>query len=168
MKRKRRQRDRRERSQGDTLRGVPNMTSRTGFALVVWGGWEGHQPREVAQVFARVLREDGFEVEVSDALDSFKDSSKLSQLSLIIPIWTMGQITDEQANPAFEAVKRGVGLAGCHGGMCDAFRTNTEWQFLTGGQWVAHPGNDGTRYRVNIRDRENPITLGIDDFEVTS
>src|SRR3954469_20237616 len=137
-------------------------------ALIVWGGWDGHQPKQVADIFARVLREDGFHVEVSDTLDVFANEAKLMQLSLIVPIWTMGKITNEQANPVFKAVQSGVGIAGCHGGMCDSFRMNTEWQFMTGGQWVAHPGNDGVSYRVHISSIASPITEGIKDFEVTS
>ena len=63
----------------------------------------------------------------------------------------MGKITKEQAEPGFQTrCEGGVGIAGCHGGMCDSFRDNTEWQFMTGGQWVAHPGNDGVKYRVKI------------------
>jgi type 1 glutamine amidotransferase len=137
-------------------------------ALVVWGGWDGHQPKEVAEIFRRVLAEDGFDVEVSDTLDAFKDEAKLAGLSLIVPVWTFGKITAEQANPLFNAVKGGVGLAGCHGGMCDAFRENCEYQFMTGGQWVAHPGNDGVRYAVNVRDPHHPVMEGIGDFEVSS
>jgi type 1 glutamine amidotransferase len=137
-------------------------------ALIVWGGWDGHQPKEVAEIFRRVLAEDGFEVEVSDTLDAFKDEAKLASLSLIVPVWTFGKITAEQANPLFNAVKGGVGIAGCHGGMCDAFRENCEYQFMTGGQWVAHPGNDGVRYTVNVCDPHHPVMEGIGDFEVSS
>jgi type 1 glutamine amidotransferase len=138
-------------------------------ALIVWGGWDGHQPKEVAAVFERVLKEDGFEVEVSDTLDAFKDAAKLAGLSLIVPVWTNGTLSNEQANPIFRAVaKEGVGLAGCHGGMCDAFRTHTEWQFMTGGQWVAHPGNDGVKYRVKVLRTGSPLTEGIPDFDVSS
>jgi uncharacterized protein len=138
-------------------------------ALIVWGGWDGHQPKEVAEIFNRVLREEGFETEVSDTLDAFKDEAKLASLSLIVPVWTMGTITNEQANPIFKAVREaGVGVAGCHGGMCDAFRNNTEWQFMTGGQWVAHPGNDGVKYRVKIGPAKSPITEGVKDFDVAS
>lgn len=137
-------------------------------ALIVWGGWDGHQPRQVAEIFARVLREANLDVDVSDTLDIFNDLDHLLSLSLIVPIWTMGKITDKQLANVCKAVAGGVGLAGCHGGMCDSFREATEWQFMTGGQWVAHPGNDGTRYRVNIRDREHPITRDIEDFEVIS
>jgi uncharacterized protein len=137
-------------------------------ALIVWGGWLGHQPKEVSEIFARVLKEDRFEVEASDTLDAFKDASKLMGLSLIVPIWTMGKIEKEQAEPVFNAVKAGVGIAGCHGGMCDSFRENTEWQWMTGGQWVAHPGNDGTNYRVKIIKGSHPIVEGIQDFDVSS
>jgi type 1 glutamine amidotransferase len=137
-------------------------------ALIVFGGWDGHQPKEVSQIFARVLREDGFEVTVSDTLDSFKDSSLVSSLHLIVPVWTMGKITDEQAKPVFKAVSEGCGIAGCHGGMCDSFRENTEWQFMTGGQWVAHPGNDGVKYTVRIGPIRSAITEGFRDFEVAS
>src|SRR5208337_2539839 len=120
------------------------------------------------EIFRRVLSEEGFQVEVSDSLDAFLDKPKLMSLSLIVPVWTMGKITDQQAAPVFEAVRSGVGIAGCHGGMCDSFRDNTEWQFMTGGQWVAHPGNDGVRYRVKIGPAESPITRGITDFDVAS
>jgi len=138
-------------------------------ALIVWGGWDGHQPKQVGEIFARVLREEGFEVELSDTLDAFKDEAKVMALNLIVPVWTMGKITSEQANPVLKAVREaGVGIAGCHGGMCDAFRENTEWQFMTGGQWVAHPGNDGTTYRVRVVTGSHPIVEGIADFDVCS
>jgi len=137
-------------------------------ALIVWGGWDGHQPKQVADVLEGALRAEGFEVEVSDTLDAFKDAKKLLGLSLIVPHWTMGKITAEQLKPVLDAVQAGVGLAGCHGGMCDAFRDNTDWQFMTGGQWVAHPGNDDVKYTVRIADKSHPITTGIADFEVAS
>ncbi len=137
-------------------------------ALVVWGGWNGHEPKQVAEVFQRVLKEEGFDVEASDTLDAFKDEAKVSALSLIVPVWTMGKITGEQVKPVLNAVRSGVGIAGCHGGMCDSFRENTDWQFMTGGQWVAHPGNDGVEYTVKITDPKHPITEGIKDFTVKS
>lgn len=138
-------------------------------ALIVKGGWDGHEPNEVAAVFASILTDEGFDVEVSDTLDSFKDGDKLAELSLIVPVWTMGEISNEQVQPVLAAVASGVGMAGCHGGMCDAFRNNTEWQFLTGSQWVAHPFNDGVEYDVNIvKSSSSPIVEGIPDFKVKS
>ncbi len=139
-------------------------------ALIVWGGWDGHEPEEVARFFEAMLKSEGFSVEVSDTLDAFLDEEKLAELSLIIPVYTMSTISAAQRDPVVKAVsEHGVGIAGCHGGMCDAFRMDTEWQFMTGSQWVAHPGNDGVRYLVKI-DRANPhpITDGMKDFEIVS
>ena len=137
-------------------------------ALIVWGGWEGHEPKEVSEIFRKTLEEEGFEVEVSDTLDAFLDEDKLKSLNLIVPVWTMGKITQEQLQPVLAAVESGVGLAGCHGGMCDAFRESTDWQFMTGSQWVAHPGNDGVEYMVYIKRGSSPIVEGIPDFKVAS
>jgi type 1 glutamine amidotransferase len=137
-------------------------------ALIVWGGWGGHQPKEMAEIFRVLLVQEDFEVEVSDTLDAFANADKLKTLDLIVPVWTMGKITPDQLNPVAHAVKNGVGIAGCHGGMCDSFREATEWQFMTGGQWVAHPGNDGVEYTVNILPTKSPITEGIKDFPVKS
>lgn len=136
-------------------------------ALIVWGGWDGHEPRQVAQAFREMLEAESFEVEISDTLDAFR-SHDLTQLDLIVPVWTMGTIQDEQLRPVLEAVAGGVGLAGCHGGMCDAFRNSVEWHFMTGGQWVAHPGNSDVTYTVHIRKGSHPIVDGMEDFEVTT
>lgn len=137
-------------------------------ALIVWGGWDGHQPKEVAAIFSDVLKREGFDVEVSDTLESFADEDKLKALDLIVPIWTMGRIEHQFVLNVSAAVQSGVGLAGCHGGMCDAFRENTDWQFMTGGQWVAHPGNDGTEYTVSIANSTSPLVAGLEDFQVRS
>ena len=138
-------------------------------ALIVWGGWDGHQPKEVAGLFEEILQAEGYEVAVRDSLDAFADERLMAGRTLLVPVWTMGMISAEQRDPVLKAVAEdGVGLAGCHGGMCDAFRQDTEWQLMTGGQWVAHPGNDGVRYTVNVTDHEHEITKGVPDFEVVS
>jgi uncharacterized protein len=137
-------------------------------ALIVQGGWDGHQPKEVSEVLAGLLREEGFQVEISDTLDVFRDGEKLKKLDLIIPLWTMGTIVKEQLEPLLEAVKSGVGIAGCHGGLGDSFRNETEFQYMVGGQWVAHPGNDGVHYKVRIKDQEHPLMAGMKDFDVVS
>lgn len=138
-------------------------------ALIVYGGWDGHQPKQVSEVFFDILTAEGFEVEVSDTLDSFRDEDKVMGLNLIIPVWTMGEIKEEQLKPVLKAVESGVGIAGCHGGMCDSFRNSVEWQFMTGSQWVAHPGNDGVEYEVNmVGASSSPIVSGIADFKVKS
>ncbi|MBC7316046.1 MAG: ThuA domain-containing protein, partial [Chloroflexi bacterium] len=112
-------------------------------ALIVQGGWQGHEPKQVAEIMAKALREHGFEVEIADTLDALRDVEALKALDLIVMEWTMGKIEREQLNPLLEAVASGVGLAGVHGGMGDSFREATDYQYMVGGQWVAHPGGDG-------------------------
>lgn len=136
--------------------------------LIFYGGWEGHEPVEVANCFKNMLEQDGYKVVMSDTLECLNDLVQLKTYSLIIPVWTMGEIDDVYVENISEAVASGVGLAGCHGGMCDAFRNNVLWQFMTGGNWVAHPGNDGVTYTVNIGNTSSELVRGIDDFEVTS
>lgn len=137
-------------------------------ALIVRGGWEGHQPVETSEVAASELRDAGVEVELADTLDALRDEAKLRALDLIVPMWTMGSIAREQLQPLLAAVRGGVGLGGWHGGMCDAFRQATDYQFMCGGQWVAHPGNQTVRYRVRIGPTASPLTEGLHDFWVTS
>lgn len=137
-------------------------------ALIVQGGWDGHQPVQVAELFAGLLAEDGFEVTVADTFDACKDESLLAGLSLLVPHWTMGKLDDAITGNISRAVEAGLGLAGCHGGMCDAFRENTLWQWITGGQFVSHPGNDGTKYTVKPTAVPSEITAGLKPFDVSS
>ena len=136
-------------------------------ALVVWGGWTGHEPEQCAAIVAPWLKSKGFDVTVSTSLDVYLDKERLAKYSVIVPIWTMGQITGEQSGALQEAVRNGVGLAGWHGGMCDSFRQDTGYQFMTGGQWVHHPGGI-VPYTVNIIDSKDPITCGLADFKMKS
>lgn len=136
-------------------------------ALITWGGWAGHEPEKCTEIFAPILKEAGFEVTISRTLDTYLDKDFMHSLSLIVPIWTMSTITREQEQGLLEAVKSGVGLAGWHGGMADAFRNNVDYQWMVGGQWVAHPGNI-IDYEVNIIDHKDPITKGINDFKMHS
>lgn len=122
----------------------------------------------MAALFKSILDDEGFTVEMSQTLESFNDEAALKELDLIIPIWTMGELTSEQCSAVTNAVASGVGIAGNHGGMCDAFRNNVEWQFMTGGNWVAHPGNDGVEYTVHIKKGSSPLVEGIEDFTVKS
>ena len=136
-------------------------------ALFVWGGWEGHEPQKCTEIFAPWLQEQGYTVEISDTLDSYLDTAKLQSLDLIVQVWTMDTITAEQEKGLLEAVKSGVGFAGWHGGMADSFRNSVDYQFMVGGQWVAHPGNI-IDYEVNIINHEDAITAGLSDFKMHS
>ena len=137
-------------------------------AWIFQGGWDGNEPKQTSERFAGMLRRNGFEVEIFDSLDPLGNLDALMALDLMVFCWTMGEIKPEYTRNVSRAVGAGVGLAGCHGGMCDAFRNDTEWQFITGGQWVAHPGGDGVEYTVNICHGSSPITEGLEDFKVCS
>ncbi len=133
-------------------------------ALIVWGGWPGHTPKESAEVFAPELEAAGFDVEVRDTLDAYVDADLMGSVDLIVPIWTMSEISKEQWAGLNQAVQGGAGVAGFHGGMIDSFRNNVEYQWMTGAQWVAHPGNTEPSYTVKIIDPDHPITRGLADF----
>jgi len=133
-------------------------------ALFVCGGWEGHTPRQSAELFAGWLRERGYDVERIDSLDVLTDAARLATLSLIVPVWTMGELTADQEQTLCDAVAGGVGLAGWHGTMADAFRASTNYQWMTGGQFVAHPGGIKAAYDIRITDPAHPITRGLRDF----
>ncbi|PBB36505.1 hypothetical protein EOA60_03495 [Mesorhizobium sp. M1A.F.Ca.IN.020.06.1.1] len=135
-------------------------------ALIVWGGWEGHEPEAGARVVKAMLEEQGFAVRLENTTAVFADPA-IADLSLIVPIYTMSKLAKAEEANLTKAVENGVGLGGYHGGMGDAFRESTDYQFMCGGQWVAHPGNI-IDYRVNIVRRDDPIVAGIDDFQYRS
>lgn len=136
-------------------------------ALFVWGGWEGHEPKQCVDIFAPLLRAEGYEVTISDTLDAYLNREAMQSYNLIVQVFTMATISREQEHGLLDAIKSGVGYAGWHGGMADAFRQNTEYQFMVGGQWVAHPGNI-IDYTVNIVNHDHPITAGLNDFRMHS
>ena len=135
-------------------------------ALIVWGGWSGHEPDKGAKIVSEILEGEGFKVYVETTTEAFADPS-IRDLSLIIPIVTMSKIEKEEVQNLSKAVESGVGLAGWHGGMGDAFRESVEYQFMCGGQWVAHPGNI-IDYRVDIAKPEDPICAGLKSFPYRS
>lgn len=137
-------------------------------ALIFWGGWKGHEPEQVSLRFQGLLEKNEFTVDRCEGLDCLADKNTLLDYDLIVPCFTMGELPREYEKNVSYAVSRGVGMAGCHGGMCDSFRNSTEWQFMTGGQWVSHPGGDGVSYTVNVCKGSSPIVEGLEDFEVTS
>jgi uncharacterized protein len=134
--------------------------------LFVWGGWDGHEPKQCVDLFASLLEQDGYEVTISDTLDTYCDAEFMKAQDLIVQCYTMGTITSEQEKGLLETIKNGTGYAGWHGGMADAFRNNTEYQYMVGGQWVAHPGNI-IAYTVQISSSD-PIMAGIKDFQMNS
>ncbi|HYC24637.1 MAG TPA: ThuA domain-containing protein [Roseiarcus sp.] len=128
-------------------------------ALIVWGGWSGHEPEIGAHIISDMLKAEGFETYIENTTEAFADPA-IADMSLIVPIYTMSKIEKEELDNLTRAIRGGVGLGGYHGGMADAFRDAVEYQFMVGGQWVAHPGGI-VDYRVDIAKPEDPITRGL-------
>jgi len=137
-------------------------------ALIISGGWEGHQPDGISGIFKLMLEKENYQVEISTSLDSIHTDFRLNDYQVIIPNWTMGQISYESISALLKAVREGVGIAGIHGGMGDAFRNETEYQFMVGGQFVAHPGGQDVTYTIEMVDNEHIITQSISDFTIKS
>ena len=134
--------------------------------LIVYGGWPGHKPELFAEKANKLLSAQGANVTVSESLDIYTDATAMSNVDLIVQSYTMDEIGKEQIKGLIKAVKNGAGFAGAHGGFCDSFRNNTEYQYMTGAQFVAHPGGQ-VEYRVNIKG-DHPITSGVQDFPTTT
>lgn len=144
-------------------------------ALIVQGGLALHRPEETSALLAGELGAAGLEVDVVSDLGVFADAGRMAATDLIVLNWHMGDlnwrlgsISADQVEGLISAVEGGCGLAGIHAGLGDSFRNEVAFQFVVGGQWVAHPGDDGVEYQVRIVDRESPITDGVEDFTVVS
>jgi len=136
-------------------------------ALIFYGGWDGHEPKQTAELVKEMLAAEGFAVTATDSQECLRDAEALKQYDLIVPVWTMGKIEGDCCANLCAAVAAGSGLGGWHGGMGDAFRENTEYQFMVGGQFVGHPGGC-IDYRVQIAQPENPLVIGLSDFAMHS
>lgn len=135
-------------------------------ALIFWGGWDGHTPDRSAAVVREMLAANGFEIELHPGT-AILASADLPSFDLIVPMVTMSIIEKPELGALTHAVREGTGLAGFHGTMGDSFRNETEYQFMVGGQWVAHPGNI-IDYTVEIARPDDPIMQGIADFAYRS
>ncbi|MCR8722870.1 ThuA domain-containing protein [Frigidibacter sp. ROC022] len=128
-------------------------------ALIFWGGWDGHDPQPGAGIVAAMLRDEGFVVRVEEGTQVLAETDPAA-FDLIVPIVTMSKIETAELAALVAAVESGTGLAGYHGGMGDSFRDAPEYQFMTGGQWVAHPGNV-IDYTVEVIRGDDPIMAGL-------
>ena len=135
--------------------------------LIVYGGWEGHKPKIFAKKIAKWLVDQKANVKLVKGTDVYSNSKVMKDLDLIIQHITKSKISPKESKGLINAVAGGVGLVGCHGGLGDSFRKNTEYQYMVGGQFVKHPGGEVT-YTVNIKSKKDPITIGVEDFSLYS
>jgi type 1 glutamine amidotransferase len=148
-------------------------------ALVVRGGWDGHQPVEATELFIPFLLENGFEVRVEGSTAVYADEDYLRTVDLIVQANTMTSIEWPEFLGLRGAIENGTGLAGWHGGIADSYRNNSDYLQLIGGQFAAHPGKHPDERSGEQSDNyvphliqmtaaaaEHPITQGITDFEL--
>lgn len=136
--------------------------------LIIYGGWQGHAPEAISFYFAQKLRERQHQVTLADSLTTLDDYTKLKTYDLIIVNWTRGDLSDSAVQNIQRVVAEGTGLAGIHGGFTSAFQKSKQWQFLTGGLFVDHPGGDQQNYTVKIIDKAHPITHDLPNFSIQS
>ncbi|MEM6377867.1 MAG: ThuA domain-containing protein [Bacteroidota bacterium] len=135
--------------------------------LFVYGGWKGHEPEVFMEYMVPWMESEGATVYVSDSLGIYKDSMLMESVDLIVQQWTMGKIKGPERKGLLKAIQNGAGFAGWHGGSGDSFREDTQYQFMSGGQFVAHPGGQ-IEHEINIVDHNDPITDGVEDFSLKS
>ena len=135
-------------------------------ALIVWGGWGGHRPKEQADILAGFLDADGFSPIVTDDIGRL-GASDIGQMDLVIPMITSAEIDRDASIRLSDAIRAGTGLGGNHAALATSFRNAVHFHFVAGVQWVAHPG-DIIDFRVNITRPDDPITAGIADFDYRS
>ena len=130
---------------------------------VVWGGWEGHKPELFASHVEKWLISQNADYNIVNGLDAYDNYDELIKYDLIIQSVTLSQISEKQINNLIKAIRSGVGIAGAHGGLADSFRNNTNYQFMIGGQFVAHPGG---KVKFKVKMLEDELTDGLNDFEI--
>lgn len=135
-------------------------------ALIVWGGWPGHEPEASAETVAGFLREDGFAVEVTPDYTRLGDD-RTASYDLVVPMITNDQVDRDVVRRLTEAVRGGTGLGGHHAAMATSFRSVVEFHYLCGVQWVAHPGNI-IDFHVDIARPGDPIVAGLSGFDYRS
>ena len=148
-------------------------------ALVVRGGWEGHQPVKATELFLPFLEKNGYRIRIEESPAIYADVSEMAETDLIVQCMTMSEISKEQVAGLRRAVAAGTGFTGWHGGIADSYRASSDYLQLVGGQFATHPSKEPGRcgggqednylpYTVNLTalGRDHPITAGLDDFEL--
>ncbi|GIF22427.1 type 1 glutamine amidotransferase [Actinoplanes tereljensis] len=133
-------------------------------ALIVRGGWDGHQPVACTELFRDFLKNHGFAVQTAETLDVYADQSVLADTDLIVQCWTRGRLTPEQETGLVDRVRAGAGFAGWHGGVLAVGYEAADYQYMVGGRFLNHPGGL-IDYRVDITG-DDPITAGLTSFDV--
>jgi len=146
-------------------------------ALIVRGGWDGHEPVQTTDSVIPFLEKEGFEVRVEEGTAVYADAEIMAAVDLVVQVNTMNTIADAELSGLIAAVVAGTGLAGWHGGIADSYRNSADYLQLIGGQFAHHAavskdertGEQSDNYldfTVNIvpERRDHPIVSGVEDF----
>ena len=128
-------------------------------AVVVRGGWAGHQPVEATELFLPFLRANGYDVRVEDSPAIYADAAAMAATDLIVQCVTMSTIEREQVAGLRAAVEAGTGFTGWHGGIADSYRDSSDYLQLVGGQFATHPSKHPDE-RVGRSGRQLPRLHG--------
>ena len=150
-------------------------------ALVVRGGWDGHQPIETTQVFIPFLENNGFKVRVEESSKIYADADFMAQVDLIQQTNTMNVIEKDELVGLQNAIINGTGFGGWHGGIADSYRNSSDYLQMLGGQFANHPGkapeerigeqsDNYVPFTINITalGKSHPITQGLEDFSLVT
>jgi type 1 glutamine amidotransferase len=161
----------------DTIPGFDPTSPRR--AVVVRGGWDGHQPIEATDLFIPFLEQNGYRVEVFDSPAPYADPELMAATDLVVQCMTMSTIEKDELAGLTSAVANGTGLAGWHGGIADSYRNSSDYLQLVGGQFACHPPKaPGERtgeqsdyfipYRVEVTAADHPVMDQIADFDLVT
>ncbi|GAA3638794.1 ThuA domain-containing protein [Kineosporia mesophila] len=153
-----------------------NATKR---ALIVRGGWEGHQPVAATELFIPFLESSGYDVTIAEKPAVYADAGLMGTIDLVVQCVTMSSIEKDEVAGLRAAVAAGCGLAGWHGGIADSYRDSADYLQLIGGQFACHPGRhpdervgDATDnfipYRVDVVRDDHPVTAGVPSFDLVT
>ncbi|CAM5285111.1 hypothetical protein STENM223S_11490 [Streptomyces tendae] len=141
---------------------------RTRKALVVRGGWEGHDPVGCTEEVMPALERAGFEIAVAEDLAVYEDADVLAATDLVVHSWSEGGLTADQEANLVGAVEAGTGFAGWHGGVVATNVADPRYLRMVGGRFLWHP-EGFQKFTVRIAaapDRDGAITEGIADYDV--
>ena len=142
--------------------------------IYVYGGMNGHSPKESVDLFVPILEKEGAIVKVFDNFSVFENEKLMNEADLIIQTFTDAFSSDPRMNnDQFKGLRKalinGTGFAGWHGGLGDS-SPNPLYHFIVGGDFVSHPGElkemKTAEYEVKIYDSEDYITDGLSDFKI--
>jgi hypothetical protein len=150
-------------------------------ALVVRGGWFGHQPVEATEEFIPFLEQNGFTVRIEESPKVYADAEYMRTVDLVVQTMTMSTIEMDEFLGLRAAIEAGTGFGGWHGGIADSYRATAQYLQMVGIQFAEHPGKHPDERRGEQDDnylphhytftelgRQHPITEGLEDFDLTT